>query len=358
MKDDEADARQVREKWNRCPECDADIRDGREHKNKCSLCGANKEARRTNEQKKETARSALKELFPPVSDADRLPYAIRVPRIEVFVDDDRKLSFGGASRCGCCGFGVDRRPNPDNGTCPKCGWDGKEPVTAKTKEEKTVGPSEVRDHAADLIRDNETADRVRKNEEVIAEWEKISKKREAKTWAREHWPWMNQKLYEMEAEARNLRDENARLAKEITEETAKDREKIAELKEKSAKLSKEIASVLDEETRMKRERNELQEKLDGETIATDSKNYRARCWRTEHLKRAAAEDLDAMVHGLLGNHKLRVERGDYEIPGCPHCRHHTVMVRVDGWATTGYTREGAMARMLGLMLEGAWYPLT
>ena len=226
MKDDEANARRIREKWNRCPECNADIRDGREHEDKCSLCGANKEAR------------------------------------------------------------MSRR------------------------KERSMAPDEGMDQARGLARLEKL------NEDLIQENEEIMK------------------------------------------ETAAEKKKVAALHEKVKKLTGEVSGALDEGIRMKRERDALQEKLNGETIATDSKNYRARCWRTEHLKRAAAEDLDAMVHGLLGNHKLRIERGDYEIRGSPYARNHTVMVRVDGWATTGYTREGAMARMLGLMLEGAWYPLT
>lgn len=67
---------------------------------------------------------------------DWLPYAVRMTKVEIAVNGRRTKVYGGAMRCGGCGFGVDIRPGP--GTqhpepealtrCPKCGYAGPRPT--------------------------------------------------------------------------------------------------------------------------------------------------------------------------------------------------------------------------------------
>ena len=49
-------------------------------------------------------------------------YAVQLTSVDIMVEGDRILHYGGGVRCGRCGFGIDVKPEVD--VCPKCGYDG------------------------------------------------------------------------------------------------------------------------------------------------------------------------------------------------------------------------------------------
>jgi len=70
------------------------------------------------------------------------------------------------------------------------------------------------------------------------------------------------------------------------------------------------------------------------------------------------EELEVMVYALLGEHPLEVKSGDFEVPGFPYCAHDRFIVRSGSTYAQGRTRAGALAAFLGVLLDGAWYPMT
>jgi len=46
------------------------------------------------------------------------PYAVQATMIEIRVEGKRVMGWGGAMRCGVCGYGIDIPPEGDE--CPRC----------------------------------------------------------------------------------------------------------------------------------------------------------------------------------------------------------------------------------------------
>lgn len=93
--------------------------------------------------------------------------------------------------------------------------------------------------------------------------------------------------------------------------------------------------------------------------AKSDKEYQGRVYRDRHLKRCAHYDLETMLYALKGQGmEVVIDSGEYPIKGHNFAPPHKYCVRMDQWFATGYTEAGAIARMLALMLDGSFTPLT
>lgn len=110
------------------------------------------------------------------------------------------------------------------------------------------------------------------------------------------------------------------------------------------------------------------------SINTDEMKYRARAWRTEVLKREARYETARMLQAFLPiGFIVDVREDDHEVPGFPHAPWYKFRATLrdgrkddEGRApsdinvnASGYTREGATARLLAYLLDGTcFFPMT
>lgn len=109
--------------------------------------------------------------------------------------------------------------------------------------------------------------------------------------------------------------------------------------------------------------------LDGLTIGTREAKYKARAWRTDVLRREAADEVTKLLQAFVPTHfEVGIRECDEEVPGFPHAPRYKFAGKVadaspDGsdahFIAFGYTRDGVVARLLAHILDGGgFYPLT
>lgn len=95
----------------------------------------------------------------------------------------------------------------------------------------------------------------------------------------------------------------------------------------------------------------------------DSLQYHARYYRTKALQHKIVEDVEVMIYSLLNLHDgkgLTITKLDppVECPGFPFAPKHHWRVSYNQWGTTGETRNEALCKFLGIIIDGCWEPKT
>lgn len=110
------------------------------------------------------------------------------------------------------------------------------------------------------------------------------------------------------------------------------------------------------------------------SINTDEMKYRARGWRTEVLKKQAQYEVAKMLQAFLPvGFIVEVREEEHDVPGFPHAPRYKYRATLcdgrrdeEGRArsdinvnTSGYTREGAQAKLLASLLDTTcFFPMT
>lgn len=96
-------------------------------------------------------------------------------------------------------------------------------------------------------------------------------------------------------------------------------------------------------------------------LSTRERLYRARVYRTNVLLPHIREELQTVILALAGRKTVSVihQKGiGADFHGGTTRAHHHYMATCEQWCATGATEEGALAALLAVLLNGAFYPKT